>query len=1328
MHRGIVKILVNLTVLFSFGIHIEANHFYFKNYKVEDGLSQNTVFCILQDNDGFMWFGTNDGLNRFDGYNFKIYRSKSGDNTLGSSKIIDLVQTSDSTLFIGTANGIYTYNPDKERFARFENETENNITVDSRINDFFKTEDDIIWISTLEQGLFKYNHRTGGLIQLAPKTASLLNHSVSCTYRDSKGNLWISSNGLLKYNPKSQSIESVKVLSEQDRLQGNYITKIIEDSEGYLWIGTDNFGLIRYDESTHNVKRYFSSGSDYFLAHIHDIFELGSGKLLIGSDSELLLFDTEAETHTLIQASQVINGALSDNSIYCFYKDTENGLWLGSYFGGVNYLADISNTIELYQPTTNGLHGKAVSRFCEDADGNVWVATEDGGLNLLDVSSQTFEHYMSDYNIQALCMDKHMLWIGTYGDGLFLFDTNTKRYKSYHIEFSGVSTLHIKSIIKDSHDNIWLGTNAGLYRLDRLTEEFIHYKSTARLFIWDITEDPKGDLWYCTSGNGLFKLNHESGDIVNYLYDEKNEFSLPDNNILTICLDAQGQLWAGSEENGFCKYDHENDRFIRYSNINGFSNRLIYSIIADHKNQIWLSTSNGLFRFLPDEKKVSMFTTADGLQSNQFNFNSGYVTRDGKLYFGGVNGFNAFYPTDITTNDFEPPIRIVNFQLFNKDLELKSNDGILKSSIINCKAIDLKYNQNVISLDYVALSYKNPENNLYQYIMEGFDDEWIDAGRRRRASYTNLPPGEYTFKVKGSNNDWVWNKEGARIKITIQPPFWLTPWAYIIYFIVFILFIYAIMLFERRKHRMQMAKDNLEKEKQMYNTQINFFTNIAHEIRTPLTLIKAPVDEILKNRNLNSEIQQNLKIIDKNAGNLYKLVTELLDFRRVEKGFEEFEFSSHDIIDLIHQVILSFQGSAKSRHISINVSSGYKELYAEVNRSAIEKVLMNLFSNALKYADSEIKVLVSLVNNGDSIQIKIQDNGDGVPESIRQSIFEPFVHDRSSSLKNKDGIGLGLPYAQSLIKHHGGLIELVENGCKGACFMITLPVKKTADIRLITDSTKNKAVDTLTDHPGNNSYNSHSSGFSNYNLLIVEDQDELREFLGSTLSGDYKIHLAADGLEALEILDKTTIDLVITDIMMPNMNGFELTDKIKTTLSYSHIPVIMLTAKTTEEAKIEGYGTGADAYIDKPFSIDLLRVRIINIFENRRKLRDSYLKIPLVKSESIAGSDKDTEFIEKVKKTIEAHLLDSNFGVDQLAEYLNMSRSAFFAKIKGISDLSPLDYIKVERLKKAVEYLQEDKYKWVDIAQMVGYSTPSYFSREFKKQFGVLPRDFKKQL
>lgn len=1329
MKRFVVIIIVFSCIMTS-ALSSKVSNYYFKNYKVEDGLSQNSVFCIHQDTRGFMWFGTNDGLNRFDGNSFKIYRKTDSPNSIGNSKIVCMVEDYMQQLYIGTAIGIYIYNPIKEYFTFLSESTSDNATINSRVNSM-AIDNNQLWIATNNQGIFVYDIKEKKLVSFDEISNNRfnINSPISDILIDRNSNVWFISDCLYLFNQSSKQLKKYKPINiEGEQLA---ISKLYQDSYGSIWLGTQNNGLQKFNRENESFQVYFGKDSEFYISHIHDLIEFSQGVLAIGSNSGLVNFDIKTGKYTLSTASKK-KGDLSDNSIYCFYRDKEDAFWLGTYFGGVNYLNFTNSRIELYTPGDSEytLKGHAISRFYEDELKNIWITTEDAGINYFDTKSKKFIQYFSNMNVQSLLITEKYIWLGTYGQGILIVDKINKRpitYKRPGNKADDFSGLLIKSIFKDSSGEIWIGSNIGLFKYNDINDSFDLIEGTDKVFVWDIQEDKNEKIWFVSSGNGVFRYDKQDKQLNNYKYSETDKKSISDNFVLTLYKDNNQDLWFGTEESSFCKYNYDTDDFLRFDHLAKFSNRLIYSIISDNNNNIWFSTSNGLYSFNPLSSEVNVFTVDEGLQSNQFNFNSGFKASNGKLYFGGVNGFNAFFPEDLKRNTYVPPVHFTNFQLFNQDVQIDTDNSPLSKSLDYTNKIILTYRQNIINFEFVALSYANPQKNSYAYMMEGFDTEWSNTDINR-VTYTSLPPGKYIFKVKGANNDGVWNEKGSSVEIEIKPPFWRTTIAFIFYFLIISGILYYInrqyIYRERKKQYYALQKVKTEKELELYNSKMNFFTNIVHEIKTPLSLIKAPLEKILTEKTEDKVLDEDLRLIERNTNQLNELIIQLLDFRKAESGTLKIRFSLSNISELLENLYLNFQLTAKTKDIFLILNMPEQNFYANIDQDAFGKIMANLLSNAIKFTKSRIEVnLIIPNNNEETFRIEVVDDGWGIPDKEKEKIFHPFHQvSKNQEYKNTGGVGIGLSYSRSLAELHNGSLTVSNNlDGKGSVFSLILPCRQ--------ENTYNEENPSIQQHPLDPQpiEEQETDRKDKQVLLIIEDNDDMRNFLVRSLKNKYNVLSAINGREALNILNNQIPDMIITDIMMPVMDGIEFTKIVKDKIKWSHIPLIILTAKTENDAKIKGYSIGADAYIDKPFSIELLKSRIENLFENRNKIKINFTRSPYTQSITIANNKMDEEFISRMKRIIVDNIQNESFSVDELARHMSMSRSALFAKIKGMSGMSPLDYIKIERLKRAAELLIEEKYSLSDIAFMVGYSTPSYFSKAFQKQFGVLPKDFKKE-
>lgn len=984
-------------------------------------------------------------------------------------------------------------------------------------------------------------------------------------------------------------------------------------------------------------------------------------------------------------------------------------------------------TFEKYYPITgkNSLSGKVVREFCEDEEGNLWIGTEDGGLNKFNTKTKQFTPLNLSglhYNIHALSLDHNTLWIGTYSKGLYALDLRTNHSRHYTMgdAENELNDNNIYSMCRTSSGELYIGTTTGLNQYNYQSDNFTRIHKMDGIFIFSILEDSKGNIWFATYNSGIFKYNPRDKSWKNYVSSPDNPHGLPYNKVISIYEDSKQRLWFSILGHGFCSLNEDTETFISYDSSQGLANDVIYKIIEEKDDILWLTSNKGLIRFDLSTKKSTIYTDSNGLLTNQFNYCSGIKSKDGTIYFGCINGFIAFKPDLFTENTGFPPVAITDFLLFNKSADIGSTDSPLAQSVTYTQNIELKYNQNSFSFRFAALGYASPEENCLSYTLKGFDKEWYYTSKSATATYTNLKPGTYTFCVKAANGKGEWNDEYREIQIHIAPPFWKTVWAYIIYVILAIIITsYTLYRFRKQitdKHKRQLEVLESEKEKEIYHAKIDFFTNIAHEIRTPLTLIKGPLENILKKEEINTHsLKDNLSIMERNTMRLLDLTNQLLDFRKTEAQGFQLNFMICDISQLIKDTYIRFDPAAKQNDLTFKIGLPEQNFNAAVDKEALTKILSNLFNNAVKYAKSYIHVSLHAPTDeqNDFFSITVSNDGLPIPVEMKEKIFEPFVQIKNvSNGQTKTGTGIGLPLARSLTELHRGKLYLKDSD--DICFCIELPIKQEKTI-LLQKTEIEKPVNTPT------VIRQHQTDIC---ILVVEDDPEMQSFISSQLGNAYSVMNASNGKEALKILSENTISLVVSDVMMPEMNGFELCRTLKTNIEYSHIPIILLTAKATIQSKIEGIELGADDYIEKPFSTEYLLARIANLLSNQEKLRQAFTSSPFVNAQTIALTKADEAFLEKLTEVIKSNISEPEFNVDILAEKMNMSRSSLHRKIKGIAQITPNEFIQLERLKMAAQLIQSQEYKINEVCYIVGFNSSSYFAKCFQKQFGVLPKDF----
>lgn len=1316
-----------------------AYEFIFKKFNVDNGLSENTVQTILQDKQGFMWFGTKDGLNRFDGHEYRIFRHQDDHpHSIGNNFIRTIFEDVSGDLWIGTDNGLYIYNPLLEQFTAFNAATPDGKRINAAVTTICTQDDSTIWIGCLNDGVYRFHRNDNHLehFNSGNLETSLSSNVIWKIYKDFAGTIWIGTrDGLNRFIPESDSFQVYRLQNSPETPDFNDILAITEDTDGDLWLGTWSGGMAKLDKLTNTFIYYFDRKNAPYITKIRSIFEFEKDRFLVGSDDGLYLFDKKTFVNQRID-KPLDPHSLSDQNVYSIYRDREKGIWIGTYFGGVNYVSAKNNMIEHFYPenSLNSLSGKAISQFCEDESGNLWIATEDGGLNYFEVSTRKFTSIkphqdkpgLSYHNIHAVVLDGHELWIGTFSRGVDVLNVKNNTFRNYQFQMGNLNYIDdncVFAIYKRKNGDILIGTPFGLSKFNPRKNDFTRIHEV-RDFVYDMQEDARGGLWIATYGHGIFRMDTLTGNWRNYRHTPGLKNSVSYDKVVDIFLDGQQRLWFATEGGGICRYNTERDDFTTIDESSGLPNNVAYGILDDKFGNIWVSTNRGITRIHPETLEMKTYTKEDGLQSNQFNYRSSFKSRNGIFYFGGINGFNAFNPDNLQGNDYIPPVLITGLELLDEESQI-TEDPSWKRNINERKRIVLQHNQASFRLRFVSMSFQANEKNKYSCIMEGLETKERSIGNQNSLTYINLPPGSYVFRVKGSNNDGIWNETGDYLKIEILPPFWKREIAYLLYAaLIFSMLFLAGKEVYRRQHEKQVKRledFRLEKEKEMVDSKFRFITNVAHEIRTPVSLIKAPLECILNTGGCSPETKENLEVISRNSDRLLELINQLLDFRKIEEDRYHLHFNKTNINQLLENACFHFKTTARQQKIDFRLVLPDHDVTANIDQEAIIKVVSNLLSNAIKF--SRHTIIVSLMEKTEEnlVEIWVEDDGPGIPEDHKEKIFEPFFQiERESFHQKNGGTGIGLTLSRQLAERHRGKIFLdvaYQDGCR---FVFRIPSNLTAKGKdgiheIPSDEDAVLMVPEVSDQQG-----------EHMKILIVEDNEELRTFLEKNLKGDYQVYMASTGVEGLNVLKGYNIDLIISDIVMPEMDGLELARNIKLDEQFSHIPVILLSARTNIQTKIEGLEFGADSYIEKPFSMSFLKAQISSLLENRKRLLEKFLKSPFVSYGTIASNKKDERFLERLNGEIEKTISDVEFSIEKLALSLSMSRSNLQRKIKGISGMAPNDYIRVYRLKKAAMLLLQGEYRINEICYLVGFNTPSYFSRCFQKQFGQLPKDFVK--
>jgi ligand-binding sensor domain-containing protein/signal transduction histidine kinase/DNA-binding response OmpR family regulator len=1318
------KILILTAVAFSFFYRLNGQSYYFNHYQVENGLSNNSVECSLQDEDGFLWFGTINGLNRFDGYTFKTFHNNPEDSTsIGSNFIRCLYNDNHNTIWIGTNKGIYTYNKIGEKFSLVKsvpvgNSTE--IISDPRGNYWF----------IIDLSVYRLNPETGEVKMYRLNELTPVATSIALT----PGNdLWVSTTkgSLKKYNLEQDSFVTYSVYEKNANWLPISLQKIYPITDDSFLIGTKSDGVKLFDARSRGFKDILTSTKQKTGIYVREFIKRNDHEYWIGTETGIYIYNTAVGSIVHLQKEFDNPYSISDNVIFTFCKDREGGLWVGTYLGGINYLPTQYVSFQKFFPQfrSPSLNGNAVHEICKDQYGNFWVGTEDGGVNKINIQKNSFTSFSPTglkgsivyHNIHGLLATGNELWIGTFEHGMDVLNIPTGKVIRHYQ--AGPSEHDLKSnfivtIYETKAHELLIGTWGGLFKYNRSTDNFSSMPEMG-FPIQAILEDDQNILWCCTQGDGVYRYDPQNGTYASFKYDPASENSLIDNHVNGIFQDLQKNLWFATE-GGLCKYEKDKKKFTRYSTKNGLPDNLIFRIMEDGKNNLWISTSKGLVCFNPELGSIKTFKQSYGLLSDQFNYNSSYKDTDGMMYFGSVKGLIGFNPSQFIRNTSIPPVYITGFQVNNKELSVDNADSPLKESITYTRHISLPYDQSTISIDFAALSYTVPDMNEYAYKMDGLDKDWTYLKTNRKAYFTKLPPGTYTFKVKGSNSSGVWNEKQANLEIYISPPLWESAWAYVLYSILIGGVAYLLIRFyvtrENEKNIRKIELLEIEKEREIYHAKIEFFTNVAHEIRTPLTLIKMPLEKLMKKENHHPEINENLRTMEKNTNRLIDLTNQLLDFRKTETDKFSLNFVKTDVSDLLRETFSVFQPAADQKNVHFKLEMPRIALLASVDPEALKKILSNLLNNAIKYADNKVIVQLLPFSSEDKVFIvEIKNDGYIIPHDQKEKIFEPFY--RLKETEKQAGTGIGLPLSRALTESHKGVLDLKKPENNLNVFQLILPIHQDKEFNLQNDEPETPITPETTPMV-------ESDHTSRPAILFVEDNKEIQDFICRELHAEYAVRKAQNGKEALDILKDENIQLVISDIMMPVMDGLELCRKIKTNLEYSHIPIILLTARNTLHSKIEGLEVGADAYIEKPFAFEHLHAQISNLLSNRSKIKEYFASSPLVHMKSIGYSKTDKHFLEQLDTIIHQNLTNMDIDVENLAKIMNMSRATFYRKIKVLSNLTPHELINIARLKKAAEFLAEGNYKVYEVASMVGYTLQSNFARDFHKQFGMTPTEY----
>ena len=1304
----------------------------FTNYMAADGLSDNNVLCGLRDKYGFMWLGTNNGLNCFDGAQNTIYRNMiEGKSGIENNTITALYEYGDNIWF-GGSFGLYVYDRQTNRFKSFDKLTKYGVSISATVQDIVGSQDGCIWIGTQGQGLFIYNPKTDELTQ------------------DSRHGAFISD--ILAENDSPVFVATLQgqiVLYRQD---GTYMMEhpIPDYRSDKNNISLELIGFRLYigcERGLYSVLR--DDGEVTAVPHvnigIHSLLRKGN-QLLMGTDQGIYLYNPSTQQMSRFDNPDDKIGGLTDQRVNALAWDKDSTLWVMTQMGGVCYMPQIGNDVLLAHFPESG-RGNMIYAVCETSDGRLWIGHENG-LGIYNPSTQLIDDYSAldlKQEINVLMADGNDLWIGTRRQGIFVLNTTNGQLRHYQYSSDKSYTVpsnEITSLLCTSEGVIYVGTSWGLCRYEHESENFMWYfgiGSTTR--VTSLTEDKDGCVWASTSNHGLFKQWEKGSTFRNFTYQQKEKQSLANNNVSSVFCDHSGQIWVVYNGTGLARYLPHTEGFEPFVvDVPEIQDQQIYFIVEDHKHNLWMGVETGMLCLgtRRDAASLQVLRGSSDMSRQLKPHNSAIITRNGELFAGRFNMLAHFYPDRINIATKRAPVYITRLTSTTTQTSttLPYHDNTSSQLVTQQASLTLPYSDNGFTLHFSQPLFNGTNvQRRFEYRMEGIDATWAKGTKNAEATYVNVPPGDYVFLLREAGN--TDESSYARLNITILPPWYRTNLAYFVYFLLIVSAI-AWLLYRynssmKRRYNRRLKEYQTAQEKANFESKIRFFVDIVHEIRTPLTLISLPLEQ-MEESPLSDENHRHTSAIRRNMNYLLGITNQLLDFQKAEHGKIQLNLRSCDVGQLLSDVFQQFTDAMEVQGKRIQLQLPDEPIVTTIDTDKVQKVIMNLIGNAAKYARSEIIVRLEQMPSAsgtttspanDQLRISVIDDGPGVPKGERDKIFDLYYQIGNERIAATLGTGLGLSYAKMLAQAHDGELTYSDAVGGGSNFQLTLPISLAGDERT--------ALNEIS--PVDNSQPTHTDEqptlTTRHRILVVEDNEELLQITTDALRPHFRILKAHDGVEALDVLKYNDVDVIVSDVMMPRMDGIELCTKVKEDINYSHIPVILLTAKTSVEAKVEGMQSGADIYLEKPFSIKQLHLQILNLLRMRQTYYERMRNISHDANDNdnagnageLGLTQQDLLFMERLQKMVAENMRDEEFSIDQLAEQMNMSRSSFYRKIKALTDMTPIEYLKMRRLEQAATLLRQG-IRITEVAERVGFTSSSYFAKCFKGHFGVLPKDF----
>lgn len=1350
--QSVAAFIFIITSLIQFSSNSQNKNISFRKVSPPGGFTRYAIQSIVQDDLGYMWMGTQQGLIKYDSNQTEWFVPIANDQTsIPSEVVIKVYVDSKNDIWVSTNRGLCKFNRETQNFKRFRYTYE----------DSSKGNNNVLSILQVNDGRFLViDYNNFGILDLNGSQLNRVGKNIikspRVLYKDNLNRVWIGTKHgeIFRFSPENNTLSKLFSI-------GVPVTCIYSENDK-VYVGSEESGTKLFNiEGTFIEDIHLKKESELpYTERIRAITRDGYGRLWFGTDDGLYMEHGGVTTWFNPDEYE----GIPHNSTFEIYENNKSGLWIGTWSGGLALMHQSDNNFKTYQhsPSHNSISNNVVSSFLQKNKNEILIATEVGGLNSFNLQTKTFDiipidKQVSVKNIKTICKDKYGgIWAGTFRKGLWYKSNTSSSFKAFvkgpndgqHVSSNSIYALH------PTDTGIWIGTyNNGLnfYNFDTktITHSFLNNASNidiSKISIQTILLDENANLWLGTFNNFLYKVELETNEITK-ISDNKLGDVYARNTIYTLWEHSSGDIWVGTKNNGVLIYNPNTNTFTSFEDGGILDKRNAYGIIEDNNNNIWITSNNGLLLYNPEDETKRHFVYYDDIQSNIFSPQSVFKDSYGDLYFGGTNGFTTINPDKIKVN-LKKPFTII------KTIQTGKNTSIYPTYTENFQInpVYLNPDEKTFRVNFSADNYLMPEKNMYKYRLLNNYNDWISVGNESSVLFTSLDAGEYIFEVKASNNDGIWSETPTQMKIIVRK-YWYQTWvAYIIYFIVIIGLLYFTSRFYTERMKLRRAfvveKNERENEEQINEMKLKFFTNVSHEFRTPLTLILWPLKQLINSKNISVEDQNNLDIVKRNTNRLLELVNQIVDLRKLEKGDHELNITRFDVINLIKEIQLGFLGETTSNNIEFLFDSTHEKIEIEADQQKIDTIIYNFLSNATKYVTSKGQIKISIykqlnpttnsyngklsygqIHTNEFIQITVEDNGTGIGNEDLFKIFNRFErgqHNDDENYKDIEGSGIGLAICKDFTLLHHGRITVQSTVGFGSRFTILLPTKQKAQKILFNSHQK---VKNLNENEVSSILLKNELTPENQNqILVVEDNAELSSLICDFLNVYYNINYAPNGVEALALLkEKKNIDLIISDIMMPEMDGFEFCNLVKSQLETSHIPIILLTALSSAENLIVGLDKGADAYLTKPFNENVLLKQIENLLDQRKRIQKTFSK-EFISKRTIEVGGLDNFFLNKVRTSVESNLSDETFNIEKLATELMMSRSNLHRKIKSLSGLSTSEFVNLIRLKYAVKLIKEENCRFNEVAFRVGFSSQSYFTRCFKKAYNVSPKEYFKNL